>query len=131
VTVTKCGNKGGCTSIEDVDTNPLDCERVKQDPCTSRWKFDARVTLKLLVEYNVDPNLPSGDSPGLTLRGHEMLHVSDFFAGCRGLNSRIKTEGFTSPQACRAARLEFRRKVLEELQRVSDLSKRNRDASIR
>lgn len=123
VSKTACG-RAGCTSISEFGLNALPCER---DQCTNTWKFDAQVTLRLLVEYAVDPNLPSKDTPGSTLRQHEMLHVQDLPGWCRSLNNSVKSEGFSSRSACEAAKQEFSRGLQDRLRRAGNDTRRRRD----
>jgi RHS repeat-associated protein len=123
VSKTGCGT-AGCTTPTQLGLNALPCER---DQCTNTWKFDAQVTLRLLVEYAVDPNLPSKETPGSTLRQHEMLHVRDLQGWCRSLNNSVKSEGFSSRAACEAARQEFSRSLQDRLRRAGNDTRRRRD----
>ncbi len=123
VSKTKCSSDG-CTSVTQLELHGMACER---DKCTNTWKFDAQVTLRLLVEYAVDPNLPSRETPGSTLRGHEMLHVQDFQGWCRRLNNSVPSEGFNSRSACESARQEFSRSLQDRLRRAGNDTRRRRD----
>ncbi len=124
VSKTRCSIQGGCTSIDSLDGSLYRCE---YDKCDKAWKFDALIKLSLLVEYSVDPSLPSSSTPGATLRQHEMLHVSDFTAACKSMNSRIKTGGFASASACQAAQADFWNKVRNDLAAARARSHKNRD----
>ena len=74
------------------------------------WKFDVGLHLNLQPQFwsQGTMNLPSGDSPGLTLGEHEDLHKGDVRAAMDGVNSAIQTEGFSSRAACDAARANVR-----------------------
>lgn len=123
VAKTGCGS-AGCTTPTQLGLNALPCER---DQCTNTWKFDAQVTFRLLVEYAVDPNLPSNETPGSTLRQHEMLHVRDLQGWCQSLNNSVKSEGFSSRPACEAAKQEFSRGLQDGLRRAGSDTRRRRD----
>ena len=122
VSKTGCGT-AGCTTPTELGRNILPCER---DRCSNTWKFDAQVTLRLLVEYAVDPNLPSKEKPGSTLRQHEMDHVQDFQGWCRSLNNSVKSEGFSSKAACEAARQNFSRSLDDRLRQAGNDTRRRR-----
>jgi RHS repeat-associated protein len=98
---TRCGS-AGCTwaSMGAPDATPC------KEEC-GKWKFNGTVKLKILVQYAVDPKLPSSDTPGATLAEHEALHVGDWQQWCGGLESKYPSEGFSSKPACDRARNNF------------------------
>lgn len=101
---TSCGNWGGCTTPwPKAAAKP--CE-FSMDGCGG-FRFEGTIDLKIVVEFAVDPALPSSDSPGMTLWQHEALHIADLVAWCNKANERFKSEGFTSKASCDAGRRQF------------------------
>lgn len=76
----------------------------RKSGCKGEWGFDASITMYLWVMFRNLPGLPSTDSPGYTLQGHEEFHVQDFMRWCINADKMIKTEGFQTKGQCQAAR---------------------------
>ena len=98
------------------------------------YGFDVVFTVDLWEEFTVsqqDANQPnsSGNSPGLTLKQHEDLHIRDYRRGmtARAINRAIPTEGFTSFSACTAARDTVVGRIDAFLHGVAAASGRRRD----
>lgn len=82
---------------------------------TGAWKFDVSLNLNLQPQYHspATMSMESGDSPGLTIEEHEGLHKADIRDALSGINGAIRTEGFSSRQACEAARQNVRRQMAD------------------
>jgi RHS repeat-associated protein len=111
---TPCGT-GGCTqAMFQFEASPC-----VQEACSSRWKFDGAVLVRVEVWFAQDPSLQH--SPGKTLRQHEYDHVGDYTGWCRAAESP-QSEGFPSLAACNLARegwLAWVRQSYDDFDRIS------------
>jgi RHS repeat-associated protein len=100
--------------VPDMETDgrtTLDRLSFMKYPCQCRskgnWGFNVDVTGSIGIQFRqgADPNLPSAETPGLTLCEHEGRHSDDlsFAFAEQTINSLIKTEGFGGKEQCRAA----------------------------
>ena len=99
---TRCKTPG-CTFIE-----PTSSVR-RCAPCVTGgpFCFDVNLTVKIVTEFakGHDPSGPSKESRGLTLAGHEKLHVDDYENALSPgvLNQEITTSGFKCRDDCEEA----------------------------
>jgi hypothetical protein len=106
------------------------CSGGKKGP----FKFDAFVNWKIQTTFSnaqVAVN-QSADSPGLTLRGHENLHVKDYTEAFLGhdINYAIPTEGFSTRDECNKARDSFVKNVTDFGTNITRTGCMTRDAHV-
>ncbi|MBI3072285.1 MAG: RHS repeat-associated core domain-containing protein, partial [Deltaproteobacteria bacterium] len=101
--------------------------------CTKRaggWGFNVDVYPQFQFGFASPnaPGLPSAESPGKTVKGHEKEHLRDLQAACksRRLNKEIPTERFRSREACEKARSGLEEALKRFQDKVLDESKRRR-----
>jgi RHS repeat-associated protein len=69
------------------------------------WRFDAVISLGVLVQFSGDPQGPSGY--GNTLEEHEMDHVNSLTGSCHSIASKYQSEGFSNQGECEDALEKF------------------------